>query len=188
MIILLGLAALLADGFSMAAGAYLGTKSEREFIENERCRAIDTIVEAPEEAKEQTVQLLEKKGVPSTLRHRFVRLISGNRRLWRDFLVSQEQGLTPPESSSPMTNGLATFLALAAAGFVPLVFLLMPAEVTYGATFLLSAVATAIALFVLGAVRARVTQGRELHSGLEVLPIGGIAAGFAFAAGFLLQG
>jgi VIT1/CCC1 family predicted Fe2+/Mn2+ transporter len=37
-ILILGFANLFADGFSMAIGNYLGTKSQKEYIEKERKR------------------------------------------------------------------------------------------------------------------------------------------------------
>jgi VIT1/CCC1 family predicted Fe2+/Mn2+ transporter len=47
-ILILGFANLFADGFSMAVGNYLGSKSQREFIEKERRKEeweIDNLVE-----------------------------------------------------------------------------------------------------------------------------------------------
>jgi VIT1/CCC1 family predicted Fe2+/Mn2+ transporter len=75
-------------------------------------------------------------------------------------------------------------LAFFLAGSIPLLpFVFFPdANV-----FLLSCLATAITLFVVGSLRTRVTGARWFVSGLEMLLIGSMAAAAAYGVGHLLQ-
>jgi VIT1/CCC1 family predicted Fe2+/Mn2+ transporter len=88
----------------------------------------------------------------------------------------------PEEESRPARHGLATFLAFAAAGLVPLVPYLVP-EWPAAARPAAATVATFAALFGVGALRSTVTDEGWLASGLEMLGLGVVVAAVAYYAG-----
>jgi VIT1/CCC1 family predicted Fe2+/Mn2+ transporter len=84
----------------------------------------------------------------------------------------------------PLAHAGTTFLAFLAVGALPLASFLAPAAA--GDPFWPSAALTGLALFVVGAGRGWLTRKRWIRSGLEMLAVGAIASGVAYAAGTLL--
>jgi VIT1/CCC1 family predicted Fe2+/Mn2+ transporter len=95
-----------------------------------------------------------------------------------------------PDDRKPLYSALATFSAFVVAGALPLVVYLlglitpMDPGFAFSGAFLLSGVA----LFALGAAKVLVTHLNPLRSGLEMLVVGGLAAGVAYLVGALLKG
>ena len=90
----------------------------------------------------------------------------------------------PEEEASPARHGLATFLAFATAGVLPLLPYAFggATSVRFGA----SIVVTFAALFVIGAMRSLVTVDRWETAGLEMLLLGAVVAGAAYGSGALI--
>src|SRR6476620_10908587 len=81
-ILALGFANLFADGFSMAASNYLGTKAEHDDLhrlEAVEYRHIDTF---PEGEKEEVREIFRQKGFTGEDLPRIVQLITADRRRW----------------------------------------------------------------------------------------------------------
>lgn len=178
-VLILGGANLLADGFSMAAANYSGTKSERE--EFDRLLQVERkhIALVPDGEREEIRQAFAKKGFSGDELERIVATISSNESGWALTMMLEEYGLAPV-LRSPMIAALSTFASFAVFGAIPLVPYL------FGAGFLWSAIATGIAFFVIGSVKSRWSLRSPLMSGLETFLIGGAAATLAYAAGVLL--
>lgn len=184
--IVLGLANLLADGFSMAASNYQRAKSEHELLA--RARAVEEmhVREVPEGEREEVRQIYAAKGFQGAVLEEIVDGITRDRKRWVDTMLTEELGLRldPPH---PGVAALTTFLGFCAAGIVPLVPYLLPG---LGAAdvFVASAVATGITFFGIGLLKGRTLQHPLLKSGIETLLIGGAAAVLAYWAGVLLRG
>jgi vacuolar iron transporter family protein len=162
-VIILGVANLIADGFSMAVSNFLGTRAELQ--ERERARRDEErhIALIPEGEQEEIRQIFASKGFADCDLDRV--------------------------SADPLRAAGATFLAFITLGFVPLaVFVvdaLLPGAVQ--APFAWSAVLTATAFFAIGGMKARFVGRRAWRSGVETLVVGGAAALLAYAVGVLLQ-
>ena len=92
-VVILGFANLVADGFSMAVSNYLGTKSERERIENIRLAEERQIDEIPEGEREEIRQIFMGKGFVGEVLEKIVATITANRRLWVETMVREEFGM-----------------------------------------------------------------------------------------------
>jgi vacuolar iron transporter family protein len=183
--IVLGLANLLADGFSMAASNYQAGKTERERIARARRheeRHIDLI---PEGEREEIRQIYAAKGFESDALEHVVDTITRDRRLWVDTMLTEELGL-PLETAHPLGKALNTFGAFIAVGLVPLLPFFMPG-VGPDATFAASCVMTAIAFFAVGSVKGHLLGMPRWRSGLGTLLVGGAAAILAYSAGAWLR-
>jgi VIT1/CCC1 family predicted Fe2+/Mn2+ transporter len=188
-ILILGLANLLADGLSMAAGAYLSLKSEREYYDREREREDWEVEHFPEGERAEMLELYRAKGHSPEDAERLVSILSKRKELWVDEMMVQELGLLP-DDRKPIMSAVATFGAFLVAGSVPLLTDLVGLFTTIDpdVAFAVSIALSALALFGLGAAKVLVTERSWFRSGLEMLLVGGAAAGVAYLVGYLLQG
>jgi vacuolar iron transporter family protein len=188
-IIILGAANLLADGFSMAVSNFLGSRTEHQRREHARLEEERHVALVPAGEAEEIRQIFAAKGFTGGDLDRVVEVITANRGVWVDTMMSEELGYGA-DSSDPLRAAAATFVAFVVLGFLPLaVFVfdaLVPGDIE--APFAWSAGLTAVAFFTVGTLKARFVDRSPWRSGLETLAIGGCAAALAFAVGTLLQG
>jgi len=186
-VLVLGLANVLADGVSMAAGNYLKARSDLQLLDRFRRMEEMHIDQIPQGEREEIRQIYSAKGFSGEVLDHIVQVITEDRKRWVDTMLTEEWGLQlqPP---SPWRAGLATLAAFIAAGLVPLVPTLLLLSQHATQTFAASSAVTAFAFFVIGFIRGRIVDRKPLISGLETLLIGGAAALLAFAVGRLLQG
>jgi len=185
-VLILGFANLLADGFSMAMSNYLGEKSNRDFVATERGREEWEVERLPEEEREEIREIYSQKGFEGETLERAVDVITANKKLWVDEMMVGEHGLVSHRyESQPWKNALTTFVAFVVAGFVPLVPYFV--GLTARETFPYAIVATALILFTVGSLRTLITYRRWWLSGLEMLGVGMVAAGVAYAVGAFLS-
>jgi VIT1/CCC1 family predicted Fe2+/Mn2+ transporter len=188
-VIILGVANLIADGFSMAVSNFLGTRAERQQRERARRQEQLHIQVVPEGEREEIRQIFAAKGFEGDDLERIVEVITSDPDLWADTMMSEELGFAATEPNE-YRAALATLVAFLTIGFLPLMVfvydLAAPGDVTQ--PFIWSAVMTAVGFFVVGAMKARFVDQAWWRSALETLAVGGLAATLAYAAGALLQG
>lgn len=188
-ILILGLANLLADGFSMATGAYLSSKSEQEYYGKERSRELWEIEHFPNGERAELYEIYRDKGFSEEEAGQLVAILTRDNERWVDAMMIDELGMMKDEGN-PLFNGLATLTAFVVAGSVPLLVYLigLTAPVPSDVAFPVSIALSGLALFGLGAARVLVTHLNPFKSGVEMLLVGGLAAGVAYAVGALLKG
>jgi vacuolar iron transporter family protein len=188
-VLVLGLANLLADGFSMATGAYLSSKSDQEYYDRERERERWEVEHYPEGEKAELLEVYRSRGYDSADASALVEIHSRHPERWVETMMFDELGMVKDERK-PMRSALATFVAFQIAGSVPLLVFLLGLVVPIPAltAFWVSLILSGVALFLLGAAKVLVTQRSMWRSGLETLLVGGLAAGVAYAVGALLRG
>ena len=176
-LLILGFANLLADGFAMAASNYSGTKSERD--DYQRVIGIERrhIALAPEGEREEIRQIFAAKGFFGDDLERAVAVITSDLALWANTMAIEEYGLSPTQRS-PVLAALSTFAAFVLCGCVPLLTYLLPGGLVA------CLVATGATFFGVGAVKSLWSPAGWLRSGLEVFAIGMSAAALAFAVGY----
>jgi len=188
-ILVLGLANLLADGFSMAVGAYLSLKSEREYYAREHERETWETAEFPEGEQEEMVQIYRRHGYEEEDARTLVKIQFRNPKHFVRTMMAEELGLFEHDRE-PLWSGVATFVAFIIAGSVPLAAFLarLVVDIPYGTAYMSSILLTAVALFGLGAAKVLITGRSMLRSGFEMLLVGSLAAGVAYGIGALLKG
>ena len=191
MVVLFGLVNLLADGMSMAASNYLGTRAELQARERLRRIEHEHIEKYPAGEREEVRQIYRAKGFGGEDLDRAVEVITSDTDRWVETMLADEHGV-PPVGPSPARAAAATFFAFLVIGALPLLAfvyqLAAPASIRLSRPFLLSAAMTAGAFFIVGALKGRFVGHRWWASGLETLTIGGAAAAVGFAVGALLRG
>jgi len=176
-VLVLGLANLVADGFAMAAGNYTGTQADRD--DYDRLLAVERkhIAVVPDGEREEIRQIFGGKGFSGDELERIVNVITADDSRWAKTMVVEEYGVAPTPKS-PLLAGLNTFAAFILCGLVPLVTFL-------GAGGLVPCgVATGVVFFAIGAIKSRWSLTSWWRSGFGTFVIGMSAAALAFGVGF----
>ncbi|GIV98097.1 MAG: membrane protein [Herpetosiphonaceae bacterium] len=188
-VLILGMANLLADGFSMATGRYLASKSEREYYEHERRQAHRQIEQAPEQKRQELYEIYLSQGYSAGDAAQMVAIQTANPWRWIKALITEDRQISE-DSRHPLLGAIFTFAAFVLIGGVPLLSyvlgLIIPIQPTLA--FSISVALSALALFGLGAAKVLITRLNFLISGLEMLVIGGLAGIVAYLVGALLHG
>ncbi|MBL4597458.1 MAG: VIT1/CCC1 transporter family protein [Rhizobiaceae bacterium] len=181
-IIILGLANLIADGFSMAASAYSGTKTEAD--ELERFRQIEKrhIELVPEGEREEVRQILMAKGLKGHALEDAVAAITSNEETWINTMLVEEHNLSI-NLRSPMMSGLSTFISFFICGAIPLI----PFLLAFDNAMEIALVTTAAAFFLIGTIKSKWSLAAWWKSGFETLAIGITASAMAFAIGYYVE-
>jgi VIT1/CCC1 family predicted Fe2+/Mn2+ transporter len=187
-VIILGTANLLADGFSMAMSNLLGSRAEQQQRARARLDEERHIRLLPEGEREEIRQIFAAKGLEGSTLEAVVDTITSNRELWLDTMIIEEYGF-PPVERSPVRAAATTFLAFVALGALPLLVFAArsPLGVDIEAPFAWSAAFTAAAFFAVGTFKARFVDQAWWKAGLETLVLGGAAAVLAYLVGIALQ-
>ncbi len=184
-IIILGLANLVADGFSMGASNFLSLRSQREFRDMQRAREEWETKHFPEIEKEEVREILRRWGLGKEQIEPATNAITEDKKRWVDLMMREELNLIEEEAASPLRHGIVTFGAFVGAGSIPLIpyFFGMGTDIQFYA----SSFFAALSFFGVGAARTLVTGGNPLKAGTEILCIGGFAAVVAYGIGWAVK-
>ena len=187
-VIILRIANLVADGFSMAVSNFLGTRAQQELLDNTRRQEKILIDNNPEQQKEELKKLFRDKGFRLEMVEDIANSIARDKKLWLDTILREKHDM-PLRGSNPLRAGFSTLMAFVVAGAIPilpfLVLLVTQKESTE--IFVWSAAAAAFTFLIIGALKSVITGSLWLRSSLETLFIGGIAASLAYLIGRLLK-
>jgi VIT1/CCC1 family predicted Fe2+/Mn2+ transporter/rubrerythrin len=182
-IVLAGIAGLLAGAFSMAAGEYISMQSQRELFERQIDIEREEMRVMPEAEEQELAAIFRRKGLPPADARRVAAHLMEDPKAALDTKVREELGLDPDQLGSPWGAATYSFVAFAGGAFVPLV----PYLLSSGVTALVSALVLAFAsLFMVGAGVSLLTGRGMLFSGLRQVVIGAAAAVVTFAVGSLI--
>lgn len=181
-VLILGFANLIADGFSMAASNFLGTRAEQEDYKRlERIEHRHIRVE-PEGEREEIRQIYRAKGFEGEELEKAVELITADKDIWVKTMLVEEYGL-PTEVRSPLRAAGATFAAFVVCGVIPL----LPYVFGSGSSFAVSCAATGVTFFLIGSLKSRWSTSGWFRSGMETLAVGALAAALSYGVGVLLK-
>ena len=186
--VVIGLANVAADGFSMAAGNALKAQADRDILAEARAMEERHVALIPEGEREEVRQIFAAKGFEGRPLEDAVAIVTADRKRWVDTMLVEELGLRldPPR---PLRSGAVTFVAFVVAGMVPLVPLLLAHSwVPPAYAFSASVAATAVTFFAVGWLKGRVLGRPRVRAGLETLLVGGAAAALAWAVGYWVRG
>jgi vacuolar iron transporter family protein len=182
-ILLAGLAGLLAGAFSMGAGEFISVSSQRELFEREIALEAEEIAVMPDEEANELALIYRAKGIGKDEAEAMAARIMRDRSTALDTMAREELGLNPDELGSPWGVATSSFVAFAGGAAVPLV----PLLVADGTAALVAAgVVSAVALFAVGAGISLLTGRPLAASALRQLAVGGLAAVATFGIGRLI--
>jgi predicted membrane protein (TIGR00267 family) len=180
-VLLTGLAEVVAGALSMAIGAYLATKAQREFFEHEIRRERREIEEVPEREAQEIREIFTHLGFLPDEVEMIVRRVTSDKELWVRFMLREELGILEETFDDPKKVGVIMGGSFAVGGAVPILPYFFLDDVHAG---LWAAVALSLLfLFGIGVGKSRLTKIHWLRSGLEILALGSLAAGLGYLIG-----
>ncbi|TMG69422.1 MAG: hypothetical protein E6H81_10705 [Chloroflexi bacterium] len=176
------LAALLAESISMGAVAYTSRVAERDYYEAQRDRQRREIDERPDE-KRAELRTAVAKLIGDDIADHAVASITKDRDRWAEALMHVALDVSEPQRTG-LTRASVVGAATAVGSFIPLLpfLVLPPAAAAVGAVFI-----SGLALFGVGAYKARTLIGDWRRSGLELTLIGLGAAFAGYLIGVVLR-
>ncbi len=181
-ILILGAANLIGDGFAMAVGCYSSTKTDNDNYERLKQVETDHIENSPECEKEEIRQIYSLKGFSGDILEDIVATVTKDRAQWIKTMMVEEYGLLR-DNTSAVKAAYHTFLAFVICGSMPLLPFLFNIPNAVGFALLLSSVT----FFAIGAFKSLWSIKSWLWHGIETALVGLCAAGLAFLIGYWLN-
>ncbi len=182
-LILTGVAGLLAGALSMATGEYISVKSQTELFENQIALEREELHEFPEEEAKELSMIYQAKGVETKLADDIAFSLVKDKEKALDTLAREELGLNPSELGSPLGAAISSFICFAIGASIPLFpFLLMTPTVASSTSFMLS-LGT---LFLTGVLISFLTGKSLILSGLRMCLLGLLSGGTTYFIGHLI--
>jgi VIT1/CCC1 family predicted Fe2+/Mn2+ transporter len=182
-VIILGVANLLADGVSMGAGSFLSLRSERDQYNRLRAEEVKEIASDPEVEREEVREAYRAKGFTGKDLERVVEVITGDKEVWVRTMMLEEHGMVQDDTDGALLHAGATFTGFVIFGTVPLLPYFLGTN-----DFPTAIVGTFLALLLVGVTRSIVTRQRMIRGILEILVIGTGTALIAYFVGVALRG
>ena len=182
-IVLTGVAGLLAGAFSMAAGEYISMLSQREMFEHQIAQERDELQRYPKEEAEELALIYAARGIPVAEARDISTHLVANPEQALDTLAREELGLNPDDLGSPIGAALSSFIAFAIGASLPLIPFLLGS----GNGVLIASALSGTALFVVGALLSLFSGKSAWISGLRMLAIGAAAAAATYGIGTLFN-
>jgi VIT1/CCC1 family predicted Fe2+/Mn2+ transporter len=183
-IVLAGVAGLVAGAGSMAAGEWVSVRSQRELFERELKVERWELEEFPDDERHELELIYRAKGMDRPEAAALAERIMADPDIALDTLAREELGLNPGDLGSPWVAAISSFVAFAFGAVVPLLPFLL--GVIAGGAVVVSALLSGVALAGVGAAISVFTGRSMWRSGLRMVAIGGGAAAVTYLIGSLV--
>ena len=182
-VLLAGIAGLLAGAFSMAVGEWISVSSQVDFYRNIIARESALFDQAPDRQRRALAGIYAAKGLDDDQADAVADRIMQDRDVALDTKVREEYGLDPDALGSPFGAAFSSFVAFSIGAIVPILpYLIGPDDLALP----ISAALSAVALAVVGAIVARVSGRNMAWGGARMLLAGCAAAAATFGIGTLI--
>jgi VIT1/CCC1 family predicted Fe2+/Mn2+ transporter len=187
-----GLSAMVASGVSMAGGAYLSSKSQREVYEGQLAREAAEIEAMPELERAELARIYRSKGLTPSEAETIVGRITSDKKVWLETQAREELGLDVSLFENPAREGVVAGISTLVGGAIPVIGYLV-GRAFLGATFsglgalVIAFLLSAAFLFLIGSARSFFTGKGGVRSGLEMLAVGAVVAAITYGVGVLFR-
>lgn len=182
-VIIAGIAANLAESLSMAAVAYTSTKAYNQYYYSELQREKREVKEIPQQETKEIYDIYYRKGFRGDLLHKIVKKITSSKKLWINTMMTDELNLSKEQLVNPFKSALVVGVSALIGSTIPLLPFFFT-SVKIG--IITSLIASTVALFLTGALKAKFTIGNWLKNGIEMAIIGMLTALLGYGIGLLL--
>jgi vacuolar iron transporter family protein len=179
-VILAGIAGLVAGAFSMAAGEFISMSVQRELFEAQIALERRELEDNPDWEREEVSIIFRAKGLPAEDAERIADHIIARPEVALDLMAREELGLNPDDLGSPMGAAVSSFASFAVGAVVPLLpYIVASGSLALGAALVLAAVV----LMSVGGLTARLSQRPMWFGALRALLIGALATSVTYVVG-----
>jgi vacuolar iron transporter family protein len=187
-----GLSAMVASGVSMAGGAYLASKSQREVFEGQLAREAAEIEAMPDLERAELVQIYRSKGLTPEEAATIVGRITSDKKVWLETQAREELGLDVNQFENPTREGVVAGISTLVGGAIPVAGyllgrLLLGTRINGFAALVVAFAVSAAFLFVIGSARSFFTGKGGVRSGVEMLVVGSVVAAITYGVGLLFR-
>jgi vacuolar iron transporter family protein len=187
-----GLSAMVASGVSMAGGAYLASKSQREVFEGQLAREAAEIEAMPDLERAELVQIYRSKGLTPDEAATIVGRITSDKKVWLETQAREELGLDVNQFENPTREGVVAGISTLVGGAIPVAGyllgrLLLGTRINGFAALVVAFAVSAGFLFVIGSARSFFTGKGGVRSGIEMLVVGSVVAAITYGVGLLFR-
>lgn len=182
-ILITGVAGLLAGAFSMAAGEFISMLSQKEMFEHQISQEKDELERYPKEEAEELALIYAARGIPLKEARNVAKKLIANPEKALDTLAREELGLNPDDLGSPIGAAVSSFLAFCIGASLPLI----PFLFGLSQGVLIAAALSGAALFLVGAVLSLFSGKSAWLGGLRMFLIGSAAAAATYFIGSLFN-
>ncbi|HEX5590224.1 MAG TPA: VIT1/CCC1 transporter family protein [Candidatus Limnocylindrales bacterium] len=182
-IVLAGVAGLIAGAFSMGVGEYISVQSQRELLDYQIAFQRKQLRDAPDQERRILARIYGERGFSDAEAERFVEAVFDEPDHAVRLLIFEEVGLDARSIGSPMAAAIGSFLAFTAGAFVPLLPYLLAAG---SPAFVGSLGLSLVALAMLGVGIARLTRRPIGYGAMRQVLLGGLAAAVTYGVGRLI--
>ena len=180
-VLVAGLAAAAAGMISMAAGAFLGSRTEEDVREAAIARQVRDLEQKPGQALAELVILFQREGNTYEEAVGLANQIADNDSLWLNTLLEKKLGISPDLGGNPLKDAAVMCVSFGGAAIIPIIpFLFLSVGLM---AIALSIGLSLSGLFALGLVKGRLVQKSPILQGLEILAIGAASAALGYALG-----
>ena len=178
-VVVAGFVIIVVESLSMAAGSYLSSKSQREYLERLLREEEEEIARDPEGERQEIVEMYRLRGYTDEEIAIIARRLMSNPKLLLEDMAHKELGISPSALEEPLGNALVMGTAYVVGGLVPVIpYLTLPMATAMP----VSIIGTLLALFLFGGLKGRLVKQSWWRSGLEMVGVAGVAA----LAGFFI--
>jgi len=180
-IVLAGVAGLIAGAFSMGVGEYISVQSQRELLDYQVAFQRKQLREVPEQERDILMRIYAERGMQPDDARRFVDSVFEDEEHAIRLLIFEEVGLDARSIGSPMMAAGGSFVAFTAGALVPLVPYL--AISVTGQAFVVSLIVSLGALALLGTGIGILTRRPIAYAAIRQVLLGAVAAAVTFVVG-----
>ena len=184
-VVIAGFVIVTVESLSMAAGSYLSSKSQREYLERLLREEEEEIARDPEGERQEIWEMYRARGYADHEIEIIAKRLLSNPTLLLEDMAHKELGISPETLEEPFGNAVVMGTAYVIGGFVPVLpYVIWPVQTALP----VSVIGTLLALFLFGGLKGRIVKQSWWRSGLEMLAIAGLAALVGFMIGQLASG
>jgi len=180
LVLISGLAGMLASALSMGSGAFLATKSEREVYQAEIGREKREIEEDPEEEQEELALFYQLKGFTEDESRMLASRLAEKPEQFLRTLAHEELGLSEDSFPNPWVAAVSATISTALGAFIPIIPFFFLSGIT---AIIVAAIISLVAHFAVGAAKTLVTGRSWFNSGMEMTVVGGVEAVITYVLG-----
>jgi VIT1/CCC1 family predicted Fe2+/Mn2+ transporter len=183
LIVLAGVAGLIAGAFSMGVGEYISVQSQRELLDYQLDFQRHQLLHVPEQEHRILADIYRERGFTDDEAEHFAGTVMADHEAATRLLIFEEVGLDERSIGSAWTAAIGSFISFSLGALIPLVPYLVASG---GGAFASSFAVSLLALFMLGLGISRLTRRAPLSTAVRQVLLGGVAALVTFGVGSLI--